>query len=104
MPCIFDRDGVQIYLNTPPEHPPPHVHVEARGQRAVVAIESGALLDGKLRSRDLRYVQRVIAANRATLLQGFRAPGPPPRPIVCRKGLIDACLFTTHDRVVSGSL
>lgn len=72
MPCVYDRDGVQLYLNTPPEHPPPHVHVVARGQLAVVAIETGALLQGQLRGRDLRYVQKVIAGNRAKLLQGFR--------------------------------
>lgn len=72
MPCVYDRDGVQIFLNTPPEHPPPHVHVTARGQLAVIAIETGALLQGQLRSRDLRYVQRVLAANRAALLRGFQ--------------------------------
>lgn len=71
MPCVYDRDGVQIFLNTPPEHPPPHVHVTARGQRAVFEIETGALLEGQLRGRDMRYVQRVIAKNRPKLLKGF---------------------------------
>lgn len=31
-----------------PEHPPPHVHVVSRGQLAVVANETGALLQGQL--------------------------------------------------------
>lgn len=72
MPCVYDRDGVQMYLNTPPEHPPPHVHVYARGQEAQLAIETGDLIRGALHPKDLRYAQRVIAANRAKLLQGFR--------------------------------
>lgn len=72
MPCVYDRDGVQIYLYNPPEHPPPHVHVFARGLEGILAIETGALIAGKLKGRDLRYTQEVVAKHREALLQGFR--------------------------------
>jgi hypothetical protein len=63
---------MEIYLYTPPEHPPPHVHVFAHGCEGVIEIETGELTRGKLKQRDLRHAQQVIAANRTTLLQGFR--------------------------------
>lgn len=80
MPCVFDRDGLQLYLNFSPGHLLPHVHVYARGLEAVLSIETGALLIGKLQRGDLRQVQRIIAANREKLLQGFAAAANHQRP------------------------
>lgn len=45
-----------------------------------VSIETGELLIGRLTSSDLRYAQRVIAANREKLLQGFTAAANHQRP------------------------
>lgn len=80
MPCVYDRDGIQFYLNFTPGHLVPHVHVYARGREASLSIETGELLIGRLTSSDLRYAQRVIAANRAKLLQGFAAAANHQRP------------------------
>ena len=65
MPCVYDRDGIQFYLNFTPGHLVPHVHVYARGREASLSIETGELLIGRLTSGDLRYAQRVIAAGQA---------------------------------------
>ena len=80
MPCVYDRNGMQLYLNFTPGHLLPHVHVYARGLEAALAITTGDLLIGKLRSGDLRQAQRLIAANREKLLQGFTAAANHQRP------------------------
>lgn len=72
MPCVYDRNGMQFYLYNPPEHPPPHVHVFARGFEGILSIKTGALMAGRLRGRDLRRAQAIIAEHREALLQGFR--------------------------------
>lgn len=82
MPTIYYKDGIEIRMNTLPEHPPPHVHVYVRDDVAVVEIETGNIVEGSLRSRDLRKVRAIIAANRESLLQSFRnimANGKPVR-------------------------
>lgn len=70
MPCVYDRDGIKMYLY-PQDHPPAHIHVHARGHVAVIDIATEVLLLGKIRKNDLRYALRVIANNKARLLQGF---------------------------------
>lgn len=80
MPCVYDRDGIQFYLNFTPGHLLPHVHVYARGQEATLAIATGELLIGQLTRSDLRHAQRVIAANRDKLLAGFTAAANHRRP------------------------
>jgi len=55
MPCVYDRDGLQLYLNFTPGHLLPHVY--ARGREASLAIETGELLKGQLTGSDLRLAQ-----------------------------------------------
>lgn len=80
MPCVYDRDGVQFYLNFTPGHLLPHVHVYARGREATLAIATGELLIGQLTRSDLRYAQQIIAAHRDQLLEGFAAAANHQRP------------------------
>jgi hypothetical protein len=55
------------------DHGIPHVHVEHPDGKAVVAIESGEILAGRLPRRDGPAALAWIAAHRAELLARWRA-------------------------------
>ncbi len=49
-------------------HHTPHVHVRYQDQEAVIAIITGDLLEGQLRSNKMRLVQAWIEIHRDSLL------------------------------------
>ena len=53
------------------DHAPPHFHVRYGGQRALVAIESLALLEGHLSPRVLGLVVEWAAFHRAELMEDW---------------------------------
>ena len=59
---------VQMYYA---DHDPPHFHVRYAGQRALVAIETLALLRGSLSPRALALVTEWAALHRAELMEDW---------------------------------
>jgi hypothetical protein len=64
---------VQVYYN---DHEPAHFHVPYSGQRALIAIETGALLKGYLSPRALGLVTKWVADLDPDVLYG-KATGTP---------------------------
>lgn len=54
------------------DHPPPHFHVRYGENRAIVAIDSGAVLAGELPPRVLGLVSEWAALHRAELVEDWR--------------------------------
>ncbi len=68
------------------DHPPPHFHVRYGGQKAIIAIESLAILDGRLSPRALGLVMEWAALHRQELREAWRlaerhAPLKPIAPL-----------------------
>ena len=68
------------------DHPPPHFHVRYGGQKAIIAIESLAILDGRLSPRALGLVMEWAALHRQELRESWRlaerhAPLKPIAPL-----------------------
>ena len=61
---------VRMYY-APKEHKPPHIHVEYQGKEAIVDIFSGAVLEGSLSSRHLRFVQAWIEIHKEELVANW---------------------------------
>jgi hypothetical protein len=59
---------VLMYYN---DHPPPHFHVRYGGQRAIVGIESLAVLKGSLAPRVLGLVVEWASRHREELLEDW---------------------------------
>jgi len=59
---------VQMYYN---DHEPPHFHVRYSGQRALIAIETLAVLRGSLSPRALGLVTEWAALHRAELMEDW---------------------------------
>ena len=80
MPEISRFFGIIItmYYN---EHPPPHFHVRYGGQKALVAIESLAVLRGRLTPRVLGLVVEWAAAHQTELMEDWE--------LACRKELLN---------------
>jgi hypothetical protein len=53
------------------DHNPPHIHVEYQGDKALVDIETGAVTEGKLSARHLRFVQAWIEIHRDDLIANW---------------------------------
>jgi hypothetical protein len=53
------------------DHPPPHFHVRYGSQKAIVAIESLALLDGRLSPRALGMVMEWALLHRPELREAW---------------------------------
>jgi hypothetical protein len=60
---------VQMYYS---DHEPPHFHVRYSGQKALVAIETLALLSGHLSPRVLGLVTEWAARHRAELIEDWK--------------------------------
>lgn len=54
------------------DHPPPHFHVRYGGQKAIIAIETLAILDGRLSPRALGLVMEWAALHRQELREAWR--------------------------------
>ena len=65
------------------DHPPPHFHVRYGSARALIAIQTGALLEGELPARALGLVVEWALRNRAQLLANWEAArkGEPLSPV-----------------------
>ena len=65
------------------DHPPPHFHVRYGGQRAIIAIESLAILEGRLSPRALGLVTEWAALHRPELREAWKLAElhAPLRPI-----------------------
>jgi Domain of unknown function (DUF4160) len=59
---------VQMYYS---DHEPPHFHVRHSGQKALIAIETLALLGGRLSPRALGLVTEWAALHRAELMEDW---------------------------------
>jgi hypothetical protein len=53
------------------DHEPPHFHVRYSGQKAIIAIETLALLEGNLSSRALGLVTEWAALHRGELMEDW---------------------------------
>ena len=65
------------------QHHLPHVHVEYQGQKAVISIPGGSLLEGDLPAKKLRLVQAWITIHEEELLADWTLAvnGEPVFPI-----------------------
>lgn len=60
---------VQMYYS---DHEPPHFHVRYSGQKALIAIETLAMLRGRLSPRALGLVTEWAALHRAELVEDWK--------------------------------
>jgi hypothetical protein len=70
VPEISRFFGIIVFMNYN-DHPPPRFYVRYAEQRAIVAIESPALLEGSLSPRALGLVMEWAAAHRADLSEDW---------------------------------
>ena len=70
MPEVSRFFGMRItmYFN---DHPPPHFHVRAGGHKALIGINSLAVLEGHLTPRALGLVIEWAALHQAELLENW---------------------------------
>ena len=61
---VFYGIVVTMYFE---DHGPPHLHVRYGGDKAVVAIASGAISEGRIPPRAARLVRKWVALRRAEL-------------------------------------
>jgi hypothetical protein len=59
---------VQMYYN---DHEPPHFHVRYSGQKALIGIETGALLQGDLSPRARGLVTEWASLHREELMEDW---------------------------------
>ena len=71
VPEISRFFGIIVFMNYN-DHPPPHFHVRYAEQRAIVAIESPAVLEGNLSPRALGLVMEWAAGHREELLEDWK--------------------------------
>ncbi len=84
MPIVHREDGFRIAIYFGPrEHGPPHVYVYRAGYRVVINI--GTIFElpsvrgpSEMRSADIASAIRIVAANRAKLINKWRECHEPP--------------------------
>jgi hypothetical protein len=64
--AIFYGIVVQMYWR---DHAPPHIHVIYQGFEALVAIETGRVIGGKLPPNALRMVRQWVLLRKRQLLE-----------------------------------
>lgn len=73
-PIWYDAGSFKLYFYRREEHRLPHVAVlTGRRRRATIAIETGAVLAGKLSAQELRAVKDVLATHTDEALAAFEA-------------------------------
>jgi hypothetical protein len=70
MPTISQFFGISVRMFFL-EHPPPHFHIAYQRRRALIAIETGAILQGNLPPGVLRIVREWAARHRGELLENW---------------------------------
>jgi hypothetical protein len=69
MPTISMFYGLVVRMfYGPAEHNPPHIHAVYQSDEALIAIEDGRVLDGKLSNRHLRFIQAWVEIHKDELL------------------------------------
>ncbi len=71
MPRISEFYGILIYMYFQ-DHAPAHFHAMYAEHEALVNIESGEILDGRLPKRAMRLVQEWRELHQAELLEDWR--------------------------------
>jgi hypothetical protein len=69
---VFYGIIVRMYFFDNQQHHAPHVHVEYQGDKAVFAIDSAELIDGRLPPRQIRLVQAWMEIHRDELLADWQ--------------------------------
>lgn len=82
VPRISAFYGIVIYMYIR-DHGPPHLHAWAADQRAVVAIRTGSVTLGELKTRQAALVRDWVELHREELLEAWEraSRGDPPGTI-----------------------
>ncbi|HEX7341695.1 MAG TPA: DUF4160 domain-containing protein [Rhodanobacteraceae bacterium] len=70
MPIISNFFGIYVRMYFA-DHAPPHIHVEYQGHEALVAIDSGVILEGALPKRAAALVRQWCLDHAAELAQNW---------------------------------
>ncbi len=73
MPVISIFYGVTIfmYFMDNRRHSLPHIHVEYAGEKAVIGIPDGELIEGNMRRSQMRLVQAWVEIHREELMNNW---------------------------------
>lgn len=71
MPVISYFFGIYIRMYQD-DHNPPHFHIEYQGHEALMAIETGEILAGKLPSKSISLVREWALEHREELLLNWQ--------------------------------
>lgn len=74
MPTISMFYGIVIYMYAfdNKKHHKPHIHAEYSGEKAVISLEDGELLDGSIPPKKLKLVQAWIEIRQEDLMADWR--------------------------------
>ena len=74
MPELCSFEGISIYMYSEPNSPHklPHIHAEYQGQQIVVSLD-GAVLEGHLPSKKLRYLLVWMDMRKEELMRNWIA-------------------------------
>ena len=80
-PLLEDKDGVRINIYSR-EHLPPHIHVSAGDDEALVNIRTGEIFEGYIPGKKLRIAQAWLneGTNKAIVEENFYELNPRLRP------------------------
>jgi Domain of unknown function (DUF4160) len=90
VPEISRFFGIVVFMNYQ-DHPPPHFHVRYAERRAIVAIESPAVLEGNLSLRALGLVMEWAAAHRRGTARGLEPCAAAAAAEAHRAAGVDTC-------------
>ena len=71
MPVISCFFGIYVRMYFD-DHPPPHFHVEYQGHEALVAIETGELMEGRLPKKAAKLVKEWCLEHQVELLENWQ--------------------------------
>ena len=70
--AIFYGIVIQMYWR---DHAPPHIHAIYQGFEALIAIETGKVIGGRLPPNALRMVRQWVLLRKRQLLENWRRGG-----------------------------
>lgn len=70
MPVVASFFGVTITMYYR-DHPPPHFHADSGGETALVAVDGGEILTGRLHRTARRIVREWALANQGPLMDNW---------------------------------
>jgi hypothetical protein len=71
MPVISYFFGIYVRMYFA-DHAPPHFHVEYQGHEALIAIESGDVIEGRLPGKAARLIKEWCQEHRTELLANWQ--------------------------------